>query len=63
LRRRDVRDAVLRGLGDLLSYVERVSDATPERTAGFFAKGMLLSVIASLRLENEEPMATRLLAA
>jgi hypothetical protein len=53
----------LHGLGDLLSYVERVSDATPERTAGFFAKGMLLSVIASLRPENEEPMATRLLAA
>src|SRR5262245_30930621 len=46
----DIRDVVRNGYGDLVAYVERVSDASPEEISGFFAKGMLLNVIASMGL-------------
>src|SRR5438477_3663355 len=56
--------AVVRdGYGDLVSYVERVSGLPPTEIATFFAKGMLLNVIASMGLESSpEPWAARLLA-
>ena len=56
--------AVVRdGYGDLVSYVERVSGLPPAEIATFFAKGMLLNVIASMGLESSpEPWAARLLA-
>ena len=53
---------VRNGYGDLVSYVERVSGETPECIARFFAKGMLLNVISSMRLSDPtEPWAMRLL--
>jgi AcrR family transcriptional regulator len=60
----DVRRAVRDGYGDLYSYVERVSGASDARLAGFFAKGMLLNVIAAMGLHEgsePEPWADRLL--
>jgi AcrR family transcriptional regulator len=60
----DVRQAVRDGYGDLYVYVERVSGASPERLARFFATGMLLNVIAAMGLHEEaelEPWARRLM--
>jgi AcrR family transcriptional regulator len=58
----DICEVVQHGFGDLVTYVERVSGQTRESVAGFFAKGMLLSVLASIRLDNpSEPWAIRLL--
>src|SRR3954453_2573717 len=55
---RVVRD----GFGDLVAYVERVSGLPPEEVAGFFAKGMLLNVLAAMNLgAGGEPWAERLL--
>ncbi len=46
--------AVVRGgYGDLVTYVERVSGATPERISAFFAQGMLLNVLASMDASAE----------
>ena len=55
--------AVVRnGYGDLVAYVERVSDLPPEHVAQFFATGMLLNVLASMNLgDGGEPWAQRLL--
>jgi AcrR family transcriptional regulator len=61
----DVRQAVRDGYGDLYTYVERVSGVSGERLAQFFAKGMLLNVIAAMGLHDEadlEGWAVRLLA-
>jgi AcrR family transcriptional regulator len=54
--------AVVRdGYGDLVSYVERVTALPAKEIAGFFAKGMLLNVIASMGLDQSpEPWAERL---
>ena len=53
---------VRRGYGDLVEYVRRASGVDPERLMEFFAKGMLLNVIASMGLDSvEEPWAARLL--
>jgi len=49
----DVRRAVREGYGDLYAYAERVSGASPQRLADFFAKGMLLNVIAAMGLHEE----------
>ena len=46
----EIRDVVRRGYGELVEYVERVSGAPADRIAHFFAKGMLLNVMASLDL-------------
>jgi AcrR family transcriptional regulator len=46
----DIRDVVRRGFGELVEYTERVSGLPSERVAHFFAKGMLLNVIASMDL-------------
>ena len=55
---RVVRD----GYGDLVAYVERVSGLPTEDVASFFARGMLLNVLASMNLgAGEEPWAQRLL--
>jgi len=55
--------AVVRdGYGDLVTYVERVSGLPPADVATFFAKGMLLNVVASMGLQSSpEPWAARLL--
>src|SRR5579872_1124865 len=58
----EICDVVRAGYGDLVAYVERVSGADPETISTFFAKGMLMNVIASMRLQSPtEPWAIRLL--
>jgi AcrR family transcriptional regulator len=46
----EIRDVVRKGYGELVDYVERVSGLPPARVAHFFAKGMLLNVVASMDL-------------
>jgi AcrR family transcriptional regulator len=59
----DIRDVVRRGYGELVEYVERTSGLPAERVAHFFAKGMLLNVIASMDLlQADEGWAQRLIA-
>jgi AcrR family transcriptional regulator len=58
----EVGEVVRAGFGDLVAYVERVSGETPDSVASFFAKGMLMNVLASMDLSNPtEPWAARLL--
>ncbi len=58
----EIREVVRSGYGELVDYVERVSGLPPERIAHFFAKGMLLNVIASMDLlQADEGWAQRLL--
>ena len=58
----EICQAVRNGFGDLVTYVERVSDADPSRVASFFAGGMLMNVLASMGLQQPtEPWAQRLL--
>jgi AcrR family transcriptional regulator len=58
----DVRAVVQNGYGDLVSYVERVSGADPATVSTFFARGMLMNVIASMQVQHTtEPWALRLL--
>jgi AcrR family transcriptional regulator len=57
-----IREVVRRGYGELVEYVERVSDQPSDRVSHFFAKGMLLNVMASLDLLGaEEGWAQRLI--
>jgi AcrR family transcriptional regulator len=57
-----IREVVRKGYGDLVEYVERVSGLPPDRVAHFFARGMLLNVVASLELLGaDEGWAQRLL--
>jgi len=59
----EVREVVRNGYGDLVAYVERVSGRPADEISRFFAKGMLLNVIAAMGLDaGEEPWADRLLA-
>ena len=58
----EIREVVRAGYGDLFTYVERVSGADQELLATFFAKGMLMNVLASMQLQAPtEPWAIRLL--
>ncbi len=58
----EIREVVRRGYGELVGYVERVSGVPSEEIAHFFAKGMLLNVIASMDLlQAEEGWAQRLI--
>lgn len=57
----EIREVVRRGYGELVEYVERVSEAPGEEIARFFAKGMLLNVMASMDLlQADEGWAQRL---
>jgi AcrR family transcriptional regulator len=57
-----IRTVVRNGYRELVDYVERVSGLTPERVSHFFAKGMLLNVIASMDLLGaDEGWAQRLI--
>lgn len=54
----EIREVVRHGYGELVKYAERVSGLPSERIAHFFAKGMLLNVIASMDLlESNETWA------
>src|SRR6476659_8539584 len=56
-----IREVVRAGYGELVEYVERVSGLPPDRVSRFFAKGMLLNVMASLDLLGaDEGWANRL---
>ena len=58
----DVREAIRSGFGSLHLFVETVSGLDAETVAQWFAKGMLLNVIAAMDLwRSREPWATRLL--
>jgi len=58
----EIREVVRKGYGELVEYVERSADLPPERIAQFFAKGMLLNVMASMDLLGaEEGWAERLI--
>lgn len=50
----EIREVVQRGYGELVEYVERVGGVPADRVAHFFAKGMLLNVIASMDLLNAD---------
>jgi AcrR family transcriptional regulator len=57
----EIREVVRRGYGELVEYVERVSEAPVDEIARFFAKGMLLNVMASMDLlQADEGWAQRL---
>ena len=59
----DVREVARAGYGDLVEYAERASGASAQRVSGFFAKGMLINVIAAMGLrESGLPWAERLVA-
>jgi AcrR family transcriptional regulator len=45
-----IREVVRNGYGELVEYVERVSGLSTDRVSHFFAKGMLLNVVASMDL-------------
>ena len=49
----EIRAVVRGGYGDLVTYVERASGASPERISAFFAQGMLLNVLASMEAPAE----------
>lgn len=58
----DVREAMRDGYGDLHLFVETVSGLPKDAVAQWFAKGMLLNVVAALDLfDAREPWARRLL--
>ena len=55
-------EVVRRGFGELVEYVERASGLPPEEISTFFARGMLLNVIASMKLlDANEGWAQRLI--
>ena len=57
-----IREVVRAGYGELVEYVERVSGLPPDRVSHFFAKGMLLNVVASMDLLGaDEGWAKRLI--
>jgi len=58
----EIREVVRRGYGELVEYVERVSGGSTAQISHFFAKGMLLNVIASMDLlQAQEGWAQRLI--
>jgi AcrR family transcriptional regulator len=57
-----IRETVRNGYGDLVAYVQRVADLPPDEISAFFARGMLMNVLASMQVtENPEPWAQTLL--
>ena len=60
----DVRESTARGYGRLVDFVETVSGADKQTVSAFFAKGMLMNVLAamqySLALEPKDSWAARL---
>jgi hypothetical protein len=57
----EIREVVRHGYGELVKYAERVSGLPSERIAHFFAKGMLLNVIASMDLLESDQSWARML--
>jgi AcrR family transcriptional regulator len=60
----EIREVVRRGYGQIVNLVQRLSGADEGRLSEFFARGMLINVIASMKLlGDEEPWAKVLLEA
>jgi AcrR family transcriptional regulator len=58
----DIREVVRKGYGEMVEYVERASGLPSDRVSHFFAKGMLLNVVASMDLlQADEGWAKRLI--
>jgi AcrR family transcriptional regulator len=58
----EVREIVRRGYGELVSYAQRVSGADPEQLSRFFGHGMLLNVLAAMKvMDGGEPWSDVLL--
>jgi AcrR family transcriptional regulator len=58
----EIREGVRHVWRDLVELVERVAPGDPERTAAFFAKGMLLNVLSAMGVfENPTPWGDRLI--
>src|SRR5919197_1346113 len=58
----EICEVVRNGFGDLVAYVERVSGLAPAEVSRFFATGMLINVMAAMKLsESNEEWAGRLL--
>jgi AcrR family transcriptional regulator len=59
----EICEVVRNGYGDIVVYVERVSQLPPEDVTRFFATGMLMNVMASMDLwDSPEAWSQRLLA-
>jgi AcrR family transcriptional regulator len=50
----EIAEVVRNGFGDLVTYVERVSGAPAAEISEFFARGMLLNVLASMHAPAEQ---------
>ena len=57
----DICEVVRNGFGDLVAYAQRVSGLGAEEIATFFAKGMLLNVLASMEVMDAPEAWARLL--
>ena len=59
----DVCAVARKGYGELVEYVQRVSGVDDEHLSQFFARGMLINVVASMDLlDSDEPWARKVLA-
>jgi AcrR family transcriptional regulator len=59
----DVCAVARKGYGDLVEFVQRASGVDDETLAYFFARGMLINVVASMDLlDADEPWARKVLA-
>ena len=59
----DIRSVVRKGYGELVNYVQRASGVDDEVVSQFFARGMLINVVAAMDLlDSDEPWARRVLA-
>jgi AcrR family transcriptional regulator len=54
----DVREGTARGFSRLVDYVETVSGADRRTISRFFAKGMLMNVLAAMQYSLDEPRDT-----
>ena len=59
----DICAVASKGYGEIVDSVERLSGADADRLSTFFARGMLVNVVASMDLlDATEPWARKLLA-
>jgi AcrR family transcriptional regulator len=59
----DVRDVARKRFGELVEFVQRTAGVDDETLSGFFARGMLMNVVASMDLlDSDEPWADKVLA-
>ena len=58
----DIRKAVRRGFGEIVGHVERVSGASAEEVARWFATGMMLNVAAAMDLGHARQLGRAVVA-